>query len=96
MPHNGRMRPPVAGQDFDLPEFAPAEAVATMFGRPYRTVQTWAARGIIRHQVVRGVLLVATLEFVREHHARRESPDRRGPRKRDGASLLTDSESPAS
>lgn len=92
------MKPPVAGQDFGLPEhrpqiaeWAPLEAVAYAIGRPYRTVQTWATRGLVRHQIVRGVLLVATLEVVREHHARRENPKRRGPRpKPDAAPHLTD------
>lgn len=90
------MKPPAAGTDFDLPEFAPAEDVASLLMRPYRTVQGWARRGLVRHQVVRGVLLVATLEVVREHHARRENPKRRGPKGPVGGSDLTDPRSSAS
>lgn len=87
------MKPPVAGQDFDLPEWAPADAIAELFGRPYRTVQTWVSRGIVQHQVVRGVLMVATYEVVREHLDRPERHKRRGPRRSDGAARLTIPES---
>lgn len=87
------MKPPVAGQDFDLPEFSPAVALATLIGRPYRTIQNWATAGVVRHQIIRGVLMVATLEVVMAHQTRREVHKRRGPRKPDGPTDLTTAKS---
>ncbi len=87
------MRPPVAGQDWDyvydepihpaghgMPEWWPLEEVAAAIGRPYKTVHDWARRGLVSRTVIRGVVMVATIEVVRVHLECAERPKRRGKR----------------
>lgn len=64
------MKPPLAGQDFDLDAYGPVDAVAAVLGRPGRTIRTWIRAGAVRHQILGAVLLVHVLDVARESGTR--------------------------
>lgn len=64
------MKPPVAGQDFDVEVYGPIATVAAIFARSHWSIRGWVRAGAVRHRTDGATVLVHVLDAAREDEAR--------------------------